>query len=133
MNKAEFLNQIAQTLLVPLLSLFLAVLVRAINMKRDQLLEQSKSETKKKYIQMLSEIITECVNATNQTYVEDLKKDNAFTKEAQKLALKKTIDNINAILSEEAKDILQDTYGDLESYILAKVEAEISNNKPRGY
>ena len=35
---------------------------------------------------MLSETITKCVVATNQTYVETLKKQGKFDKEAQKIA-----------------------------------------------
>ena len=40
------------------------------------------NELSKKYIQMLSETITKCVIATNQTYVETLKKQGKFDVEA---------------------------------------------------
>ena len=39
-----------------------------------------------KYLKMLSETITKCVIATNQTYVETLKKQGKFDEEAQKIA-----------------------------------------------
>ena len=42
-----------------------------------------------KYLSMLTETITSCVIATNQTYVEALKKEGKFDLEAQKLRLRK--------------------------------------------
>lgn len=133
MDWAELLNQICQTLIIPLLGIFVTAAVKAINVKKQQYLEESNSDLQKKYIEMLSNIITDCVAATNQTYVSELKKQDAFTKEAQKQALKKTSENVYKILSEEARKTLEEAYGDLSNYILAKIESEISNNKPKGY
>ena len=107
--------------------------VRAINIRKEQLLQETESAKKQKYITMLADIISECVTATNQTYVDELKQGDAFTKEAQKQALKKTFDNVFAILSEDAKVGLQEVYGDLNEYVLAKIESEIGNSKPKGY
>ena len=69
-----------------------------------------------KYIKMLAETITDCVIATNQTYVEVLKKQEAFTKEAQKEAFKKTYDAVMLVLSDDAKEYLTEAYGDLSAY-----------------
>lgn len=133
MNKVEIINQIIQTLVIPLLGILVTAAVRAINIRKEQLLQETESAKKQKYISMLADIISECVTATNQTYVDELKQGDAFTKEAQKQALKKTFDNVFTILSEDAKVGLQEIYGDLNEYVLAKIESEIGNNKPKGY
>lgn len=133
MNKVEIINQIIQTLVIPLLGILVTAAVRAINIRKEQLLQETESAKKQKYISMLADIISECVTATNQTYVDELKQGDAFTKEAQKQALKKTFDNVFTILSEDAKVGLQEIYGDLNEYVLAKIESEIGNSKPKGY
>ena len=80
-------------------------------------------------IALLSDTITACVIATNQTYVEELKKNNAFTAEAQKEAFKLTYDAVMAVLTEEAEKCLSEIYGDLAAYITTKIEAEVNLSK----
>ena len=78
---------------------------------------------------MLDKTITDCVIATNQTYVEALKDKDAFTAEAQKEAFNKTYNAVLAILSDDAKEYLTNAFGDLEAYIKSKIEAEVNMNK----
>ena len=85
--------------------------------------------TADKYIAMLDNTICACVVATTQTYVEALKKENAFTKEAQLEAFNLTFNAVMAVLSNDAKDYLTNIYGDLTAYITNKIEAEVNLNK----
>ena len=78
---------------------------------------------------MLADTITACVMATNQTYVEALKKENAFTKEAQQEAFNLTYNAVMAVLTEDAKRYLTEVYGDLTAYITTKIEAEVNVSK----
>jgi hypothetical protein len=73
--------------------------------------------------------VTNCVIATNQTYVEALKKNNAFTAEAQKEAFNLTYNAVMAILTEDAKEYLAEIYGDVAAYITNKIEAEVNISK----
>ena len=104
-------------------------MVRFIQSKTNELKSKTDDETLKKYLDMLDKTIVDCVLATNQTYVESLKGQNAFTKEAQMEAFKKTYDAIMAILTEDAKEYLNETLGDLSGYITTKIEAEVNTNK----
>ena len=70
------------------------------------------------------------VIATNQTYVESLKKQGKFDAEAQKVAFNQTYEAVMCILSEEAKEYLNEAVGDLNLYITQKIEAEVQLNKP---
>lgn len=129
MDWLSILAQIFEVCIIPLLGLLTAWLISFINTKRNQLVDKSKNDTMDKYINMLADTITSCVIATNQTYVENLKKDKMFTAEAQKEAFTMTYNAVMAILTDEAKDYLTEAYGDLSAYITQRIEAEVSLNK----
>jgi hypothetical protein len=82
----NLLQDILEVCIIPLLGVLTAYLVTFIKSKSEELRNKTDNEITDKYIQMLSQTITDCVIATNQIYVEALKKDNAFTKDAQKEA-----------------------------------------------
>jgi hypothetical protein len=76
-----------------------------------------------KYLDMLEDTISDCVIATNQTYVETLKAQGAFGVVEQKIAFEKTYVAVMTILTEDAKVILTEALGDLQAYITAQIEA----------
>lgn len=125
----EYILPVLGTALSALLSALLGYLVSYINKKKDALIEQVDSDIADKYIQKISETITDCVIATNQTYVEALKKEGAFTKEAQEEAFNKTLNNVLAILGEDCIDYLKTITSDVEAYLKNKIEAEVNLNK----
>ena len=125
----ELLTQIMEVVIIPLLGILTAYLVKFIDTKMKALSTSRDSELEKKYINMLDNTITSCVIATNQTYVEALKKENAFTIEAQKEAFNQTYNAIMAILSEEAKKYLTEAVGDLNLYITQNIEAKVKLTK----
>lgn len=125
----EILAQIMEVVIIPLLGILTAYLVKVINAKINQISDSRKNELEKKYLNMLSETITDCVIATTQTYVETLKKQGAFTAEAQKEAFDQTYNAVMNILSEEAKEYLTTAVGDLQLYITQKIEAEVKVHK----
>lgn len=129
MNWLDVLQQVFDIFLVPVLTALTFFLVRFIQSKTTELKSKTDDETLKKYLDMLDKTIVECVLATNQTYVESLKGQNAFTKEAQMEAFKKTYNAVMAILTEDAKEYLNETLGDLSGYITTKIEAEVNTNK----
>ena len=129
MNYVEMLTQIFQVCIVPLLGILTTFLVQLIKTKQAELVSKTDSEINKKYMDMLTDTITKCVIATNQTYVDALKDQNAFTKEAQKEALIKTSSAVLTILSEDAKEYLNETLGDLNAYITTQIEAQVNAYK----
>ena len=129
MEWLPLLYQILEVCVIPLLGIATAYLVNFIKIKSKEAQDKIDSNTADKYIGMLSETITACVIATNQTYVEALKKENAFTKEAQLEAFQLTFDAVMAVLTDDAKNYLTNLYGDLTAYITTKIEAEVNSNK----
>lgn len=129
MNYVEMLTQIFQVCIVPLLGILTTFLVQLIKTKQAELVSKTDSEINKKYMNMLTDTITKCVIATNQTYVDALKDQNAFTKEAQEEAFMKTSSAVLTILSEDAKEYLNETLGDLNAYITTQIEAQVNAHK----
>lgn len=129
MDWLELLNQIFQVCIIPLLGVLTTFLVAYINKKKEALKTQVDNTLYHKYIDLLSQTITDCVIATNQTYVDSLKASGSFDIEAQKKAFEDTCNNVLAILSDDAKEYLSMALGDLQTYIANRVEAEVKLNK----
>lgn len=129
MNYTEFITNIFQVCIIPLLGVLTTFLVKWLQIKSSELQIKMDNEVANKYMDMLTNTITECVLATNQTYVEALKQQNKFDLEAQKIAFEKTSEAVMAILTEDAKEYLESAVGDLELFIKQKIEAEVNLNK----
>lgn len=129
MDWLNILQQIFELCIIPLLAIITRSLVIYISTKKDELKNKTDNELAKKYLDLLNDTIANCVIATNQTYVEALKKENAFTADAQKAAFEKTYQAVIATLSEEAKKYLPEVVGDLQTYITQKIEASVNQNK----
>ena len=129
MEWLPLLYQLLEVCIIPLIGLLTAYVIKFINAKSVELQNKVENDTADKYIAMLDSTICACVIATTQTYVEALKKDNAFTKEAQQEAFNLTYNAVMAVLTDEAKKYLTSIYGDLTAYITNKIEAEVQINK----
>ena len=129
MTTLELLQQIFEVCIIPLLAVLTGFIVAFIKKKTVEIQETTDNELYKKYIGMLRDTVVSCVIATNQTYVEALKNQNAFTKEAQEQAFKMCYDAIMNILTDEAKSYLTNVIGDLEEYITKLIEAQVKLNK----
>ena len=123
------LYQVFELCIVPLLGILTMYLVQYIKTKSQEIVDKTNSDLADKYIQMLTDTITTCVIATNQTYVEALKRHGKFDKEAQKEAFELTYNAVMAVLTDEAKHYLAAIYGDLTAYITTRIEAEVNASK----
>ena len=129
MEWLPLLYQVLEVCVIPLLGILTAYFVKWVNAKSVEIQNKVDNDTADKYIAMLDDTICACVIATTQTYVDALKKDNAFTKEAQQEAFNLTYNAVMAVLTEEAKKYLTNIYGDLTAYITNKIEAQVQINK----
>lgn len=129
MNWLVILPKIFEVVIVPLLGLLTTYLIKFIKTKSTLLIAETNDANMRKYLNMLSETVISCVITTNQTYVDSLKKAGAFDKEAQKQAFQYTYDAVMQILTEDAKNYLEQAVGDLEVYLKNKIESEVNANK----
>ena len=125
----EMITQIFEIVLIPLLSLLTKFLIDFLIAKRDEAKEHVQSDLAKKYIDLIADTVTKCVIATNQTYVDTLKKQGAFDEKAQQIAFQKTYEAVMSLLTDEAKKYIIETTGDLQTYILQLIEAAVNTEK----
>lgn len=126
---AELITSIFQVCIIPLLGVLTTFFVKWVNAKSQEIKVNIDDATLTKYMDMLTDTITSCVIATNQTYVESLKAQGKFDAEAQKVAFTMTSTAVMEIISEDAKVYLTSAVGDLNTYIAKKIEAEVNYNK----
>lgn len=131
MDWLDILYKVFEVAIIPLLGAATLYLITLINAKKEEIKKQAKSETTKKYIEMLDDTIINCIIATNQTYVDALKKAGSFDAEAQKHAFKLTYDAVMAILTDEAQMYLNEAIKDLNVYITNKIESGVVAVKPQ--
>ena len=80
----------------------------------------------------MADAISTAVTYTSQTYVDALKNSGKFTKENQEEALKKAVEQAEKLLTAEARSFLEKAYGDLNAYLVSKIEAEVRVQKQQG-
>lgn len=123
------LNQLFELCLVPLLTLGIGTLIYYVKAKIGIAKNNANSEMSIKYLSVLEDVVVDCLQATNQTYVNALKDKNAFDGEAQLNALSQTKNAVLNVLSDDAKQHLGSLFGDLETLITEKIEANIDRVK----
>jgi predicted transport protein len=128
-NWLEILSKVFEVAIIPILSAAALYFVTYIKAKKQELASKIKNDMVKKYIDMLDKTIAECVAATNQTYVANLKKENMFDMEAQKKAFSLTYDAVLAVLTDEAQEYLNEAIKDVNAYITTKIEAQVISKK----
>lgn len=118
---------------VPIICLLItaggAYLVALLKRETSKIEEQIDNETAAKYIEMANDAISASVLYVSQVYVETLKKQNAFTKEAQIEAFNMAKERVLDILSDTCINALNEIYGDLDKYMQAKIEEVIYESK----
>ena len=129
MDWLNLLTQIFEVCIIPLLGILTTYIVKYIQVKSAEITEKTDNAIIDKYTVMLADTISACVLATNQTYVEALKKQGSFDAEAQKAAFNMTLNAVMNILSDDAKKYLTEAFGDLNAYITSQIEASVNMNK----
>ena len=74
-------------------------------------------------------MVLDVVEATNQTFVDELKKKGEFTEDAAAEAFKISKDKALTMLSMEAAEIITEVYGDIDIYLDTLIEATVKQLK----
>lgn len=125
----EIVIQIIQVCVIPLLGILTKYLVDYLTAKRNEINSKTDNETAQKYTNMIYQTVVDCVIATNQTYVDSLKKSGSFDEAAQKEAFNRTMNAIMTILSDDAKEYITEATGDLNTYLTQLIEVEVNKRK----
>ena len=94
------------------------------------LLNSKIKDTKaKKWATDIAQIVMNSVMTITQTYVDNLKKENAFTKDAQQEAFRKCLELVQTQITPELKKYIEDNFGDMQVYLKTQIEAMIKSFK----
>ena len=129
MDWLNLVNDIFRVCIIPLLGVLTTYLINYIRVKMAEIQMKTENDIIDKYLSMLTNTVTECVIATNQTYVEALKKEGKFDLDAQKKAFEMTQEAVMLILTDEAKKYLSAAVGDLNVFISQRIEAAVNVEK----
>lgn len=125
----ETVAMIFTTIIIPILGILSKFLIDFLKVKSQEIKNKTENEVAKNYIDMITDTITDCVIATNQTYVEALKKQGKFDEAAQKEAFQQTLNAVLAVLTEDAKAYIYEISGDVTAYLTSKIESSVNQNK----
>lgn len=90
------------------------------------------NETAQKYLGGAVTIIDNAVKATYQTYVQALKEEDKFDKDAQLAALEKAKYAVLSQMSGDMKTYIASAFGDLDKWLETKIESRLYELKNGG-
>lgn len=118
----NILSCIVTVIILPLITLLGSKLIKWISKK-------IVDENVEKNLIKATNIILDAVKYVFQTYVDNLKKEGKFTKDAQLIAFNKAKEIVLSQFNEEIKNYIKNNFGDIDSWIDVQIEASINNLK----
>ena len=115
----NIISVVVTSIVLPLISIAGAKLIQFINSK-------IKNNKAADLLTTATTIVINAVRSVFQTYVEALKKEGSFNKDAQIIALNKAKDIALIQMTDEVKNYLVTTYGSLDSWLDTNIEAIIN-------
>lgn len=128
-NYRKLIEVLIQALVVPILPLLSAYIIALLKKQIAKIEAETKSKELRDYIDIVENTIETSVKSVMQTYVEQLKKDGAFTKEAQEEAFNIAKEKVIATLTDNGTRLLEEAYGDYEAWINDKIEQLVNESK----
>lgn len=125
----QIIEQIFEICIIPMLGILTKCVIDFLNTKRKEINAKTNNETAQKYNNMICVTVSNCVIATNQTFVNSLKESGTFDEAAQKEAFEKTLNAVLTILSEDAKKYITEMTGDINIYLTQLIESEVNKNR----
>ena len=125
----ELLMTIIQVVIIPAIPVLVTFLVKLLKAKADQTTTKISNELARQYLQEAIDAVLQAVTYVSQTYVDSLKKQGKFDAAAQKIAFNTAKDIALQLLTEDAKNLITDLYGDLTVWLDTKIEQTVKEQK----
>lgn len=127
------LQDVLQSLIVVTIIILLSTVIKKANEFINKIIIDKNLDIDTKVVdsmmQSFSDAVTKAIIATNQTYVNDLKKQGKFDADAMKEAMKKTIDYCKIMLADDVLDYIEVNYTDVDELIEVVAETIIGLSK----
>lgn len=126
---SEFLSTLLQAVIIAAVPVCAGTIIKGIQAGAKYLASKAENETTKKYLEDVADAVSTAVTYTSQTYVDALKASNKFSKANQEEALQEAVEQAEKLLTAEARAFLENAYGDLNAYLISRIEAEVRRQK----
>jgi hypothetical protein len=128
-NVSAILTTIIQVVIIPAVPILITYVVKLLKTKTEQAAVKINNDLARQYLQEAVDAVLQAVTFTSQTYVDSLKKQGKFDAEAQKIAFNTAKDIALQLLTEDAKNLITDLYGDLTVWLDTKIEQTVKEQK----
>lgn len=128
-NLNELLMTLIQAVIIPAIPILVGYLVKLLKAKAEQTTVKINNELVRQYLQEAIDAVLQAVTYTAQTYVDSLKKQGRFDADAQKVAFATAKEVALALLTNEAKKMIADLYGDINVWLDTKIEQTVKEQK----
>lgn len=125
----EVMNLIETLVLAPLVIAISSFLIALIRQQTAKIEEKVKDDKVKRLLEIAENVVSQSVATVSQTYVDALKKDGIFDKDAQQQAFEMSKDKIYTLLTTDTLQAVQNNYGDVDEWIVTKIEETINKSK----
>lgn len=115
----NIISVVVSAIVLPLISIGGTQLIKLINSK-------IKNQEASKLLSDATSIVLNAVRTVTQTYVDTLKANGSFNKDAQLVALNKAKDIALSQMSTDVKDFINVNFGDVQLWITNQIEASIN-------
>ena len=116
-------------ILIPLLITIITICICTITSKIAKNAAESAPSKYSEIIYALENIVNKAVITTNQTFVNELKKQGKFDKEAMEEAYNKTFNSIVASLSQSFFEYIDEETIDIDALLKNMIETSVNWNK----
>lgn len=129
MEFSEVLNYILYIVLTAILPVVATYTVNLIKTKIKEInviANVTQNENISKIIENAFSNVMDAVLYINQIYVDALKSNGKFDKDAQKNAFNRAYTEALNIISDESKRVIQQTYGSFDKWLKLKIETSVN-------
>lgn len=127
----EILTTLIQVVIIPAIPVLVTFLVKYFKTKTNEEIATIDNDTLQQALYEAADAVYTAVTYTAQTYVDSLKKAGTFDAEAQKTAFNTAKEMAVKLLSQKTKELLESLYGDLDTWLTAKIEQAVKEQKSK--
>ncbi len=125
----ELLLRLLQLVLIIAVSLITKFLCSFLSEKCKEIVATVKNRKTRVLLSQALDAVSKAVAYVNQTYVDELKKSDAFSRENQEEAFRRAAEAAKSLMTEEVVNYIDFEYGEFSGWLTAQVEAEVRAQK----
>ena len=125
----KVIEPIMYTVITVLLPVVFAVIRDYLIEKNNKLANEIDNDLIKQYYYMATDMVDEVVQSVSQTYVDTLKKNGTFNKEAQEEAKNIAIATLKTLIIGDIKNAVEKLYGDFNTWLDVEIEHYVNYRK----